>query len=59
MLNELAEYKAAQKKIRIFFGANFSIAGEILELSQEHVIIGSDGKRVVVSMKQIVYIHEE
>jgi sRNA-binding regulator protein Hfq len=58
MINELADYKASQKKVKIYFGQNFSVSGEILELSHEHIIINSDGKPVVVSMKHIVYFQE-
>jgi len=58
MIKELAEFKAAQKKVKIYFGQNFCISGEILELSPDHIIINSEGKPVVVSMKHIVYFHE-
>lgn len=59
MLNQLAEFKAAQKKVRIFLGLNFSLCGEILELSQDHIVLNSEGKTIVVSMKHIIYFHED
>jgi hypothetical protein len=58
MLNEFAEFKSKGKKIAIHFGPNFSVSGDILIITPEYVVIGSDGKHIVVAIKQILFFHE-
>ena len=58
MIKEFAEFKSAQKAIKIYFANGESIEGMILEISPEGVVIDWNGKRTVVQSSQILYFHE-
>ena len=58
MLKEFAEFKSADKTIKICVGVDLFITGKILEISPEFVLIDWDGKPTVVQTSQIKFFQE-